>query len=177
MKKKIHFEFLLIFIIVLFILFYKNHLFFDKKSDIEKKCVFDTSLNISLENFHAANFQKSYKDVAKGKTFCDSVILWENNVSEYEKVVFATAGCQDFILENGEVKKDFSNGSSGLYWLKKIDGDWKVIDYDDRISPQIEAKDWVRKNEELLPPDVYSDCDTSALWQEQTEKAKKEFGI
>ena len=141
------------------------------------ECKTDGGINVALEDYLRARFQNSHSEQAKGKLFCDSVILWENDINDNEKVVFAKAGCWDVVLRDKDLREDYSNGYEVLYKLKKQDGAWQVLDLDDRDTPTAGLKDWVKENLALMPDTIYGNCDTAALWQKNLKKIGDDLGV
>ncbi|MFA7169803.1 MAG: hypothetical protein WC178_03030 [Candidatus Paceibacterota bacterium] len=141
------------------------------------KCVTEGEINSVLEEYFRADFEKNHSADAKGELFCNSVILWQNNISEEEKVVYADVSCQDVIIIAKDLRSDSSSGFFGFFKMGKQDDAWKIVDYDNRISSKEEPKDWVADNIALLPKTILGNCDLATFWQENLQKIGKHMEV
>lgn len=141
------------------------------------ECVTEGEVNSALKEYFRSDFEKYHSADAKGKLFCSSVVLWENNINENEKIVYADASCWDIIAVDNDLRRGSSSGSSGLFKINKQGDKWQVMAYDNRISPKEIPQDWVRDNLALLPKMIYGNCNTTALWQKNLQNVGGEMGI
>lgn len=90
-----------------------------------------------------------------GEPFCTATILWEDQVREDEKIVYAHVFCLSVSLLDGELQSSAGGIFGGpLFRLQKLDGGWQVVDYDKRESPSIEPEPWIAEYERLVPEHV-----------------------
>lgn len=141
------------------------------------ECRTEGEINSALEDYFRSDFKESRSSNGKEKLFCESVVLWENKISENEKVAYANANCQDIAVVDNDLRRKKSSGFFGLFKVEKQGDAWQVADYDDRISPKQESKDWVKNNLVLLPKTVYGNCNLVLLGRDNLEKIGKEAGV
>lgn len=141
------------------------------------ECITEGEVDSALKEYFRSDFEKYHSADAKGKLFCSSVVLWENNINENEKIVYADANCRDIIAVDNDLRGGSSSGSSGLFKINKQGDKWQVVAYDNRISPKETLQDWVRDNLALLPKTIYGNCNTAALWQKNLQNVGSEMGI
>lgn len=151
-KKYILSGFLLIFVMIA-LSFLKNNSVGNTVLDREAK-------ELAIEYYLLAEDENSYFSSPDSKFFCAVEILWEYDLTNTEKVVYAPNSCASVVLIDGDLRGESGGGNPPLFKIEKKNDRWLVVDVDSREfghkSPI--TQEWVKVVESKIPKNIKNRC-------------------
>lgn len=112
---------------------------------------------------------------------CVAVVLWQYiaDLSKQERIVLAATECAQVLVQEDDLRSVGAfRDNPKLYKLEKINDQWVVIDYDERMfSYAPSTKQWVDDFLKLVPQEVEHYWDPIFVSAKLTNKAGKLFGL
>lgn len=114
----------------------------------------------SIENYLLQEDRNIYFRSQDSEFFCAVEILWEYDLNDREKVVYALNQCQSVLLVDQDLRGESGGSRPPLFKLGYMNDNWVVIDVDQREfrykSPI--TQDWVKEVENKIPENIKGRC-------------------
>ena len=115
---------------------------------------------LSIEQYLLDKGKDAYFRSSDSKFFCEVEILWEYDLTDTEKVVYAPNSCAMVVLIDGDLRGESGGGNPPLFKMEYKNTAWIIVDADNRtISPKQQiTQDWVKDAESLIPDNIKNKC-------------------
>lgn len=114
----------------------------------------------SIVSYLEEKNKESYYSSSGGKLFCAANIVWQDDGTNGEKIIYAKNECSVVRVVNGDLRSQGGGDHSLLFKVKKIENSWKIIDADTRTVSPTEpiTQEWVRKAEKQVSENNKTRC-------------------
>ena len=145
---------------VLFIIGVIIALSFWKSTNTNSNVTDKEAKELSIEKYLLDKEKDAYLRSSDSKFFCAVEILWEHDLTNTEKVVYAPNSCASVVLVNGDLRGESGGGNPPLFKMEYKNNVWIVVDADNRtISPKEPiTQDWVKDAENRVPKNIKDKC-------------------
>jgi len=118
------------------------------------------SKEFAIEQYLLKEESEGYYRSSESRFFCAVEILWEYDLTNTEKVVYASNQCMSVVLVDGDLRGESGGGHPPLFKMQYKNNNWIVVDGDNRtISPKEPiTQDWVKVAEAKIPQNIKNRC-------------------
>lgn len=115
---------------------------------------------LAIEYYLLAEEENSYFRSPDSKFFCAVEILWEFDVTDTEKIVYAPNSCASVVVINGDLRGEGGGGRPPLFKMEYENKKWIVVDADNRTVSSKEpiTQEWVKDAENRVPKNIQNRC-------------------
>lgn len=134
----------------------------------------------TIESYLYKREKRAFLSTPPSKFICKARIVWEQEITTEEKVVYAANVCLSMIAlpTEHDVEEESGIGLNGrLFKLARIGTKWIIVDSDKRMFAFEEAnKDWIIKAVSMLPENIRDEIEEhNNIYEEIEDDAKKHF--